>query len=111
MDPKLLDSLIDQIKKQRRQWVREGGEGSDATGEKTEARKRELKEKAFGERATARENLDDQKNDTMRALEKVLKRIESGEFGICEKCGRPIEDERLSANPAVTLCSACAAAK
>jgi DnaK suppressor protein len=111
MDQKLLDSLIDQIEKQRRRWAREGGEGSDAIGEKTEARKREIKEKAFGEGAAARENLDDRKNDTMRELETVLKRIESGKFGICEKCGRPIEDERLSGNPTVTLCSACAAAK
>jgi RNA polymerase-binding transcription factor DksA len=46
---------------------------------------------------------------TMRELDAVLERIESGKFGICEKCGRSIEEERLSANPTVTLCPACAA--
>jgi RNA polymerase-binding transcription factor DksA len=105
MDQKLLDSLIDQIKKQRREWVREGTEGGDATRKTTEARKHELKEKALGERATrGGKSLDAERNDTM-----VLERIESGKFGICEQCGRSIEDARLSANPTITLCSACAA--
>jgi hypothetical protein len=35
MDPKLLDPLIDQIKKQRREWVREGAEGGDAASKTT----------------------------------------------------------------------------
>jgi RNA polymerase-binding transcription factor DksA len=110
MDQKLLDSLIDQIKKQRREWVREGAEGGDATRKTTEARKDELKEKALAERATrGGENLDNKKNDTMRELDAVLERIETGKFGICEQCGRSIEDERLSANPNITLCSACEA--
>jgi RNA polymerase-binding transcription factor DksA len=108
MDQKLLDSLIDQIKKQRREWVREGAEGGDATRKTTEARKDELKEKALAERATrGGENLDNKKNDTMRELDAVLERIETGKFGICEQCGRSIEDEQLSANPTITLCSAC----
>ena len=111
MDQKLLDSLIDQIKKQRREWVQEGTEGGDATRKTTEARKGELKEKALGERATRRgKNLDDKKkNDTMRELDAVLERIEAGKFGMCEQCGRSIEDEWLSANPTITLCSACEA--
>lgn len=109
MDQKLLNSLIDQIKKKRRDWIREGTEGGDATRKTTEARKRELQEKTLRE-YTIRggENVDDKKNDTIRELEAVLKRIEAGKFGICEKCGRSIEDERLSANPTVTLCSVCA---
>jgi DnaK suppressor protein len=109
MDQKLLNSLIDQIKKKRRDWIREGTEGGDATRKTTEARKRELQEKTLREYAIrGGENVDDKKNDTIRELEAVLKRIEAGKFGICEKCGRSIEDERLSANPTVTLCSACA---
>ena len=112
MDQKLLDFLNDQIKKQSREWIREGAESGDATKRATVARKSKPKERALEARA-AREgkNLDDKKNDTMRELDRVVKRIEAGKFGICEKCGRPIEDERLSGNPAGTLCSACAAAK
>jgi RNA polymerase-binding transcription factor DksA len=89
--------------------VREGAEGGDAARNATEARKRKLKAKTLGERASrGRNNLDDKKNNTLREIEAVLKRIEAGKFGICEQCGQPIEDERLRANPTITLCSACA---
>jgi RNA polymerase-binding transcription factor DksA len=110
MDPKLLDSLIDQLKKQRREWTRESAEGGDAARRTTAARKKNLKEKTVKKGALAEaKNLDDKKSDTMREVDTVLKRIETGKFGICEKCGESIQDERLSANPSSTLCSACAA--
>ena len=108
MNQKLLHSLIDQIKRRRREWIREGTKGGDATRITTEARKRELQEKTLREYAI-REGENVETKQTMRELDAVLERIESGKFGICEKCGRSIEEERLSANPTVTLCSACAA--
>ena len=110
MDPKMLDSLIDQIKKQRREWTREGAEGGGAARRTTAARKKNLREQTVKKGAWAEvKNLDDKKSDTMREVDAVLKRIETGKFGICERCGRSIQDERLSANPSSTLCSACAA--
>jgi RNA polymerase-binding transcription factor DksA len=105
MDPKLLDSLIDQLEKQRREWTREGAEGGDAARRASAARKNNLKEKTVKKA----KNLDDKKSDTMREVDAVLKRIETGKFGICEKCGSSIQDERLSANPSSRFCSACAA--
>lgn len=36
----------------------------------------------------------------------ALKRIEGGTFGLCETCQKPIETERLEANPAATTCKA-----
>jgi RNA polymerase-binding transcription factor DksA len=41
--------------------------------------------------------------DIKRALEKMKKR----KYGICEKCKREIERERLKANPAAKLCLKC----
>jgi DnaK suppressor protein len=38
----------------------------------------------------------------------ALKRIESGTFGICEVCGKPIPKKRLMANPAAITCIGCA---
>jgi RNA polymerase-binding transcription factor DksA len=108
VNQKLLHSLIDQIKRRRREWIREGTKGGDATRITTEARKRELQEKTLREYAI-REGENVETKQTMRELDAVLERIESGKFGICEKCGRSIEEERLSTNPTVTLCSACAA--
>ncbi len=42
-----------------------------------------------------------------KALEKVnlsLKKIEAGTYGICEQCGKDIEERRLEAYPAATIC-------
>ncbi len=43
--------------------------------------------------------------DIKRALDKLAK----GEYGFCEICGKPIEEERLELLPYTTLCSKCAA--
>ena len=41
-------------------------------------------------------------------VKKALDKIEDGSYGICEKCGAEIEEERLEANPAASTCVACA---
>jgi RNA polymerase-binding transcription factor DksA len=40
-------------------------------------------------------------------LEKALVKLQNGDYGYCEKCGRPIEDERLALVPAAELCMRC----
>lgn len=40
-------------------------------------------------------------------VERALKRIEEGAYGICSNCGNPIPPERLEARPESTLCVAC----
>ncbi len=37
----------------------------------------------------------------------ALERIEAGTFGTCERCGNPIQEERLEALPTTTLCMDC----
>ena len=41
------------------------------------------------------------------AIDEALKRIETGDFGICEACGEEIGVERLKVRPEATLCIAC----
>jgi RNA polymerase-binding protein DksA len=41
-------------------------------------------------------------------VEAALARRESGDYGICETCGRPIASERLAARPAARTCIDCA---
>ena len=41
--------------------------------------------------------------------EAALHRLETGTYGICERCGQPIGDERLAARPAAVTCIRCAA--
>lgn len=40
-------------------------------------------------------------------IEEALERIEDGSFGICEKCGEDISEQRLKARPVTTLCIDC----
>lgn len=49
------------------------------------------------------EQLAVHRKDVLAALD----RIETGTFGTCERCGKPIPDERLEALPVATLCVAC----
>lgn len=50
--------------------------------------------------AEARRDLDE--------LADAERRLDAGTYGVCEKCGHPISDERLDALPAVRRCIACA---
>ena len=38
---------------------------------------------------------------------KALKKIEKGNYGICEKCEGPINPDRLNAFPSATACMEC----
>lgn len=40
-------------------------------------------------------------------VDKALRKIEDGTFGICEKCGKAIAEDRLSAFPSATACMDC----
>lgn len=40
----------------------------------------------------------------MADVEKALLSIEQGTYGVCEVCNKPIEEERLEANPAARTC-------
>ena len=40
-------------------------------------------------------------------IRKALSRIKLGKFGICEKCGKMIDTDRLAIEPDTTICIAC----
>ena len=42
--------------------------------------------------------------DLLDKIERALKRIDDGTYGICERCGKPIEKARIKALPYVDLC-------
>ena len=41
-------------------------------------------------------------------VDEALRRVDGGTYGACERCGRPIGDERLAVRPFARLCMACA---
>ncbi|MDZ7587149.1 MAG: TraR/DksA C4-type zinc finger protein [Patescibacteria group bacterium] len=45
---------------------------------------------------------------TLIRIRKTLTRIKLGRFGICEKCRRMIDTDRLAIDPTVTQCIDCA---
>jgi DnaK suppressor protein len=40
-------------------------------------------------------------------IEKALRKLEEGNFGVCEECGEEISIKRLEARPETTLCIRC----
>ena len=40
-------------------------------------------------------------------IDLALKSMEKGEYGICQRCGKPIEAERLEVKPDATMCLTC----
>jgi DnaK suppressor protein len=42
--------------------------------------------------------------DLLDKIDKALSRMDEGTFGICERCGRPIEKARIKALPYASLC-------
>lgn len=52
-------------------------------------------------------SLEESEKEKLRAIDDALTRIEQGTFGLCERCGNPIPEERLEARPYATMCVPC----
>lgn len=46
-------------------------------------------------------------SDLLSKTKHALGRINSGKYGKCERCGKPIDAKRLEAMPTATLCISC----
>ena len=51
--------------------------------------------------------LKNRERDTLWQIDEALKRIESGDFGDCERCEDEIAEARIRAFPFTTLCIDC----
>lgn len=66
------------------------------------------------EQATLQENdevlagLDDLERAEAAAIRRTLRRIASGQYGVCVRCGRVIAEQRLVAVPTADTCIDCA---
>jgi RNA polymerase-binding protein DksA len=49
-------------------------------------------------------SLENNIRDLLNKIDKALARLEAGTYGICERCGKPIEKARMKALPYANLC-------
>ena len=60
-----------------------------------------------GERAQGIGYLLYKNSQVLPQLRKALQKIEDGSYGVCEKCSKPIEKERLEIVPGALVCMEC----
>ncbi len=49
-------------------------------------------------------SLEENAEQVLADIDAALARIDAGTYGICVRCGKPIDAERLEARPWATLC-------
>lgn len=52
-------------------------------------------------------SLEDELEKALRDVEKALKGLEEGTYGICKYCNQPIDERRLEARPTSGSCIQC----
>ncbi len=98
----LLRSKRNQLLEYREEW----GESSKSLKEK-EPEMEEEAQKDFLVRSI--EGLDAQGTAMVEAIDRSLRKLETGSYGICERCGSTIQNGRLETVPWTSWCLNCAA--
>jgi DnaK suppressor protein len=49
----------------------------------------------------------DRERKLIEKIKEAIDRIDNGQFGVCELCGKEIGEKRLMARPVTTLCIEC----
>ena len=49
-------------------------------------------------------SIENNVRDLLQKIDRAIKRVEDGTYGMCERCGKPIEKARIKALPYVDLC-------
>ena len=96
----LLIEKRDRLLRQARQSTSDNTDGVSIPGDELDQAVKEY-DKTFEMR------LRDREKRLLKKIDYSLKRIEKGEYDICESCGAPIGKKRLMARPEATLCIAC----
>lgn len=52
--------------------------------------------------------LADRARQHLAEIDEALRRLQSGSYAVCERCGGPISAQRLAARPSARTCIACA---
>ena len=112
MSKRDLEFFTELLQQQKSELLREGDRAADVM---TEAEKENFPDPT--DRAALEFNrnfmlrIKDRERKLVMKIDEALKRIEDGEYGICEECEEPIGVERLKARPVTTLCIDCKSAQ
>ncbi len=85
-----LSALVD---KGKTLWQEQGDKEDENASEVAE----------FQDTISLEKNLEKSRTDVSEAL----KHVDAGTYGICQNCGKPIEEARLKLVPSATLCATC----
>lgn len=107
----VLEDIRKRLLAQRRQLFRQVAQTEEEllwleTDIESEAQERGQEEKMV----QLLDRLDGRMKAEIEAIDQALVRIDSGQYGRCEVCGKDIPESRLEALPTVTGCLACAQA-
>ena len=102
-EKKLLESELASIGKVDKDGDWEAKPEEQTTGPEADENDLADRSEDYEERSSILESLETRLEDINNALFK----IENGNFGICEKCQKQIEEDRLEINPAAPTCKDC----
>jgi len=51
--------------------------------------------------------LEENAKTVIAQIDRALQKLEAGSYGACDKCGKPISEERLKVAPFAALCIEC----
>lgn len=115
VETKFLKTQAQLLRKQKENLERELSQiaRKKKTGEKYEPKFVDLgqKEDEWAQEVTAYEEylvLERNLSKILSDANKALKKTEKGNYGLCDDCKKPIEENRLKAIPTASLCLACA---
>lgn len=92
----------------RRALVERTHEQLDQEDAASESRGRDVSDRAtLLETLASLESLRRVEELELAAIDRALARIDAGTYGVCERCGEPIEGRRLEAVPWTRACRAC----
>ena len=112
MKPTEVESLVQELRRQRQALFDEASEAEASLQFIAEDRQSEREERAQEEcSAHLFARLDLRGKHAIEAIDAALQRIADGTYGICSTCGGIIPIARLRALPATTLCVDCARAQ
>jgi RNA polymerase-binding protein DksA len=108
MKQQLVKELAEELRRRRSVLLLEGG-NKDIAPEIVDERESEIEENAQVDRLTRiATHLEARDQRLLSEIETALDRVDSGDYGECERCGEDIGAARLRALPTATLCIDCA---